>query len=635
MDLKEKFKNRIVNLSRNKKTALTLLSDLVFLNLNFILIPFVFYFFYSLNLESFQNQFSNYSLLLNFTFLEILILSLASILIMFILDGYKSFFRSVGPESILGAPRVFMLAIYSILTFVLMNNKGLGVLNSFQVSWMQLLYVLFYSFIFRSIIYSYLANKSDSLTIPLIIYGAGQAGRETAAALLQSKKYKILGFIDDNKNLKNYKVLDIKILGNLNKIEEVKKNNPNLLVVIAINNLQSLARQKIISSLEQFEVQVKTIPSSYEGLSTKLSLDNLSLEDLIGREDSGIDISIQSKNILNKNILITGAGGSIGSELARQVANLRPKRLIMVDSSEYNLYKLSENFKNFKNFKSMIFVLRNIQSRNEMELIIKKEEINTIFHAAAYKHVPLLQSSINFKSAIENNFFSTYNLCEIAYKYKVQNFTLISTDKAVNPTNIMGASKRLAELSLQGFQDLKDNETCFSMVRFGNVFNSSGSVVPLFWEQISMGGPVTVTHENVTRFFMTIKEAAALVIQANSMASGGEVFLLDMGDTIQIKELAEKMIRLSGNSIASINKDNGIKILYSGLRPGEKLYEELLLSNNPLETFHPKIKKGIEKKYKLEEVASLKNDLNQSLNNSDYNLSIKLITNFVDGFKID
>ena len=238
--------------------------------------------------------------------------------------------------------------------------------------------------------------------------------------------------------------------------------------------------------------------------------------------------------------------------------------------------------------------MRDIKDTKSIENIIKNENIDTIFHAAAYKHVPILEEDHNFDMAIKNNFIATLDLCDIATRHKVENFTLVSTDKAVNPTNIMGASKRLAELALQAYQDEDQNKVCFSMVRFGNVLNSSGSVVPLFWNQISQGGPVTVTHEEINRFFMTIEEASSLVIEANSMSIGGEVFLLDMGDPIRIKELAEKMIRLSGNSVSNDVNKQGIEITYSGLRPGEKLFEELLLSKNPIKTSHPKIKKGLE-----------------------------------------
>ncbi|MFL2746761.1 MAG: polysaccharide biosynthesis protein [Gammaproteobacteria bacterium] len=556
-----------------------------------------------------------------------------SILFIFVLDGYKSFFRSSGILNILGSSRILSLLIFCFLIFFFVLSKAEVYIVSLQVASMQFFTILFYFLFFRVSVYVYLSNKPVTGTIPTIIYGAGQAGRETTAALSQTKKYRILGFIDDDRRLKNFQIMGIKVLGNLNKITKLKKDYPNLLIIMAIQNISSFDRQRIISLIEPLEVTVKTIPSSYGGLETRLSIENINLGDLIERESTGLGKNTKyEKNIEDKNILITGAGGSIGSELSKQISELNPSKIVFLDSSEYNLYNLSQRLKNLKRIDSCEFILKSIQDKDDLESIIESESIDSIFHAAAYKHVPLLENSVNLKSALENNFFSTFDLCEIAYKHKVKNFTLISTDKAVNPTNIMGASKRLAELSLQGFQDLKDNNTCFSMVRFGNVLNSSGSVVPLFWDQISSGGPVTVTHKEINRFFMTIEEASSLVIKSSSISTGGEVFLLDMGSPIKIKDLAERMIRLSGNSVASEGKENGIKIVYSGLRPGEKLFEELLLSKNPIETEHPKIKKGLEKKFDMEEIYDLKIKINQLLERKDHELIHKEIQKYVDGF---
>jgi len=633
MTYSEEIKNKIILLSRNKKTLLIIMSDLIIFNLNFFISSFLLNFFYTNNLVSFRQDFKNFSFLYDFEYLEIILLSAVSILFIFILDGYKSFFRSSGMLNILGTSRILSLLIFCFLSYFFVFSKNEVYIVSFQVSSLQFLTILFYFLFFRVSVYVYLSNKSVTGTIPTIIYGAGQAGRETAAALSQTKKYRILGFIDDDRRLKNFKIMGIKVLGNLNKITKLKRDYPDLLIIIAIQNISTSDRQKIILLIEPLEVTVKTIPSSYGGLQTRLSIENISLEDLIERESTGLGKDTEyEKNIKDKNILITGAGGSIGSELSKQISELNPSKLVFIDSSEYNLYKLSQRLKNLKETDSYAFILKSIQDKDDLESIIKSESIDSIFHAAAYKHVPLLENSVNLKSALENNFFSTFDLCEIAYKHKVKNFTLISTDKAVNPTNIMGASKRLAELSLQGFQNLKDNKTCFSMVRFGNVLNSSGSVVPLFWDQISSGGPVTVTHKEVNRFFMTIEEASSLVIRSSSISIGGEVFLLDMGSPIKIKDLAERMIRLSGNSVASEGKENGIKIIYSGLRPGEKLFEELLLSKNPIKTEHPKIKKGIEKKFSIKEIYNLKKEINELLEKKNHDLILKKIKKFVDGF---
>ncbi len=316
-----------------------------------------------------------------------------------------------------------------------------------------------------------------------------------------------------------------------------------------------------------------------------------------------------------------------------QVANLNPQKLILLDSSEFNLYKLRLHFQTYKNFSEMVFVLSNIQEKERLDNLIKKYKINTIYHAAAYKHVPLLESNTNISSAINNNFVATFNLCKLAKTNSVNNFVLVSSDKAVNPTNLMGASKRLSEISLQAFQDVEDNETVFSIVRFGNVLNSSGSVMPLFKEQIEKGGPVTVTHKDVNRYFMTINEAANLVIQAGGISKGGEVFLLDMGNPIKILDFAKKMIRLSGNSVASEGNSNGIEIIFSGLRPGEKLYEELLIDNNPEDTIHPKIKKGHEKKYDYLKIEKLVLELTELANKEKIKELKNKVSHFVDGYK--
>lgn len=628
----EKIRNKVILLERSSKSFLIIFSDIFFVNLNFMISYFILDFFYLNNVNLYIKDFPNFSLLLNFNILEIVISSSIIIFLLYLLNAYKSFFRALGPLNIIGFPRIFCTFVFAFLLFFILILKNFYFVEALKVFWMQLIYIIFYFLIFRTFIYIFLSKKSKSEYIPVVIYGAGQAGRETAAALSQSKKYKIIGFIDDNEKLKNYEIIGIKVLGNHQKIIGLKKDYPNLLVMISMINISFNQRRKIISLLEPIEVSVKTIPASFGSLETKFSIENISAEDLIGRRDTSINNNFDHACIKNKNVLISGAGGSIGSELAIQVAKLEPKKLILLDSSEFNLYELSNKLKNFKNYNSMDFVLNNIQSKNFMNEIIIEEKINNIFHAAAYKHVPILQNKLNFLSALENNFFSTYNLCRAAYENKVENFTFISTDKAVNPTNIMGASKRLGELCLQGFQEIDGNSTCFSVVRFGNVINSSGSVVPLFWNQISSGGPVTVTDENVNRFFMTISEASSLVIHSNAMSEGGEIFLLDMGKPLKIKNLAERMIRLSGNTVAAEGSKNGIKISYTGLRPGEKLFEELLLSNNPIETSHPKIKKGLEKKHDLEELYSLKQELKLLFEIKSFVKIEKLISKYVDGY---
>ncbi len=630
----KKIRNYLLSRSREQKTLILIFSDILIFNFNFILAFFVLHFIQKGNLILFSANFPILSEYFNIFPIYILVINLISISIIYLLNGYKTFFRSSPAISFVGTERIFSAFVFSFLISLLVYlQKDYSLILSFKFVFYFFITIIFYYVLLRTFAYKFLSGNTDNKQIPILIYGAGQAGRETAALLSQNDKYKIIGFIDDNLKLKNFYILGFKISSNLKVIKKLKKNYPNLLVIISIVNISSSDRRKIISNLENYNVNVKSIPVNYGAMKNKLEIENLSLNDLLDRDETSHEEKLSNKNIENKNILVTGAGGSIGSELSLQISNLNPKSLILLDSSEFNLYKLEMNFKNLENYKKMKFFLRDVQKSSEMNEIIKNHKIDTIFHAAAYKHVPLLQKEENFFMALKNNFFATFDLCEVAHNNNVSSFTLISSDKAVNPTNIMGASKRLSELSLQAFQIKYKNNTCFSMVRFGNVLNSSGSVVPLFWKQIQDGGPVTVTHKDINRFFMTIEEAASLVIKSNSIAQGGEVFLLDMGSPIKIRELAEKMIRLSGNSIATDKKD-GIEILYSGLRPGEKMYEELLLSNNPLDTKYKKIKKGLERKHNFNEIEALKNKIKiNSLSINIENIN-NLISDFVEGYKV-
>ena len=624
------LRERIIRLSRNQKTALLIFTDIVTLNSILIATAIL-----TTN-EFYENSIRIHSpILLDYlklSFFQILLINAVSLTIISALNGYKSFFRSSGVMNLVGSERIFGLLSYCVLLSVSSFSTSSIISQSVIIGLVNLFTVFFQIVLVRSIAFNFLSLKSDESSAPILIYGAGQAGRETAASISQNPRYRIIGFIDDDKKLKNFNILGYKVLGNQKKIEKLKKTYPNIIVIMALVKITAEERKKIISSLEKFEVQVKTIPYNYGALETKLSIEDISVSDLIDRKIKVPDKILLESSFHNKNILITGAGGSIGSEISKQIADLKPAKLFFVDSSEFNLFKLKESFKSYKNLDSMNFILKDVQDTEDMEKLLNKNNIDSIYHASAYKHVPLLQSNENFSSAIENNFFATYDLCSIASKNNVKSFVLISSDKAVNPANLMGATKRLAELSLQAFQDIEGNKTVFSMVRFGNVLNSSGSVVPLFWEQISRGGPVTVTHEDINRFFMTIKEAASLVLQSGAMAKGGEVFLLDMGDPIKIKEFAERMIRLSGNSVASDGKDNGIKIVYSGLRPGEKLYEELLLSDNPRPTDHDDIRKAVEEKYPLSEIKELKDSLQNLLLDDQLSSAKNLISKFVKGF---
>ena len=430
----------------------------------------------------------------------------------------------------------------------------------------------------------------------IAIYGAGRAGAQLAMALSSSPEYKVLAFFDDNKDVQGTTLFGIRVYSP--KLAEKIITNYGLKgLIIAIPRASRARRREIIQKFESFGLSLKTLPGMAELVGGKVRIEDLrevGVEDLLGRDPVPPDENLLSKNITSKHVLVTGAGGSIGSELCRQILRRQPLSLVLFESSEYALYKIEQELLQYGLSTRIVSILGDVKDQHQLESTMREHRIQTVYHAAAYKHVPLVEW--NVASGVQNNVIGTLNVALSAINTNVETFVLISTDKAVRPTNVMGASKRLSELVLQAFsQNSKNHSTRFCMVRFGNVLGSSGSVVPLFKEQIKRGGPITVTHRDVTRYFMTIPEAAQLVLQAGSMGSGGDVFVLDMGESVKIVDLAKKMIQLSGLSIRDEENPQGdIAIEFSGLRPGEKLYEELLIGNNVSKTNHPRIMRAEE-----------------------------------------
>jgi FlaA1/EpsC-like NDP-sugar epimerase len=431
----------------------------------------------------------------------------------------------------------------------------------------------------------------------VLIYGAGSAGRQLAAALANSDDMQVVAFIDDDPTLKG-SVLNGKQIygpkGLSQRIDDLEIAD----LLLAIPSASRQRRNELIDSLASSHVSVRTLPGLADladGRVTVNDLRELDIEDLLGRDAVAPNQLLLAKNIAERTVMVTGAGGSIGSELCRQILALRPKALVLVEQGEYNLYAIEQDLLARQASGSdgavrISPILASVQDEKRIDQILAEWKPDTIYHAAAYKHVPLVEH--NPEEGVRNNVFGTMNVAQLAEKHGVSDFVLISTDKAVRPTNVMGATKRLAEMVLQALA-AEGGETRFSMVRFGNVLGSSGSVVPLFRKQIREGGPVTVTHSEVTRYFMTIPEAAQLVLQAGAMAKGGEVFVLDMGEPVQIIELARRMIELSGLTVRDEADAKGdIEIKVTGLRPGEKLYEELLIGDNPEGTAHPLIMKA-------------------------------------------
>ena len=487
-------------------------------------------------------------------------------------------------------------------------------------------------FLFKGYLYSlYSFEHSRKQTI---IYGAGNAGVQIVESLKKSTVYAPIAFVDDDKE-KHGTILNYLEVFSFNSIDKLIKEKGARVLLFAIPSSNQDQRTQILKKLTKYPLEVKLLPSVDHIVNGIVSLDtikHIGVADILGRDSVEPNHILLKRNITNKNILITGAGGSIGSELARQIVLLGPKKIILLDNSEFNLYTIHQELSSFQDNIEIIPSLCTTTNYYQLKKIIGQHNIDAIYHAAAYKHVPMVE--MNIVSGVYNNVVGTYNVAKVADESGVANMVLISTDKAVRPTNIMGASKRFAEFVLQAFSDKSD--TCYSMVRFGNVLDSAGSVVPLFRKQIKKGGPVTVTHRNITRYFMTIPESVQLVLQAGAMAKGGDVFVLDMGDPIKIIDLAYKMIHLSGlQPIDNENPDGDIRIEYTGLRPGEKLYEELLVGNNVFQSEHPRIMQAKEKKLPLDEVMKCIKAIKLAREKQDEILVKELLLKYVDGYTSD
>ena len=525
-------------------------------------------------------------------------------------------------------------AVFHINQFQIISTTFLAVilLQGFLLS------AVFYAFlnisrdIAKYLLYPYTINK-DAKNI--VIYGAGASGNELFQSILLDPSKKLLAFFDDSKNLQDRQINNIPILGNFNQLERLKTKYPDLEVLLAIPSIQTDKRREIITKLESIKVAVRTVPSLSELISDQkkmTDIQDLSLDDLLPRARVKTDIL---SSVKGKTLLISGAGGSIGSEIARQLLSNKPHAIILFDVSEFNLFSIERECQAIKMSKNidteLIPILGDIRDFDNLNFLFKKYKIDSIYHAAAYKHVPLVEDVNNITKASENNVIGTFNLAKLSIENHVKSFVMISTDKAVRPSNVMGASKRMAEMVIQSLNTQNSN-TRFSMVRFGNVINSSGSVIPLFLDQIAKGGPVTVTDMNVTRYFMTIPEASNLVLQAADMSEGGEVFILDMGEQLKIYELAKKLIHLSGRSISTDGNSNGIEILEIGLRPGEKMYEELLISGDQLSTSNPKIFKSLEDFPTIEVMEDLIGKLKIAIKHDDFKKIISIYKENVEGY---
>ncbi|MEZ8612186.1 MULTISPECIES: nucleoside-diphosphate sugar epimerase/dehydratase [unclassified Vibrio] len=450
----------------------------------------------------------------------------------------------------------------------------------------------------------------------VFIYGAGATGRELAYALIHGDEYNPVILLDDDPSKRGNILFGLKV-HHPSEFEHLQSLYQPVKLLLAINNINKGKRLRLVEKLSDWPIAIQSVPSVEDiaaGKATATEIKDLDVADLLGRAPITPDSELLAKNIHDKSVMVTGAGGSIGSELCRQILAQQPKILVLFELNEYNLYKIEQELlstkKNLKSQTQIIAALGSVQRQNRLEKLINTYEVETLYHAAAYKHVPLVED--NVVEGIRNNVFGTLSCAQAAIECGVKNFTLISTDKAVRPTNVMGASKRMAELVLQALAD-KGTDTVFTMVRFGNVLGSSGSVVPLFKKQIKAGGPVTVTHPDIIRYFMLIPEAAQLVIQAGAMSNNGQVFVLDMGEPVKILDLAKRMVHLMGmkESLGSNSDEGDIEIKFTGLRPGEKLYEELLIGDNVEGTSHQKIMTAMESKLSWPEMQILLNELDE------------------------
>ncbi len=478
--------------------------------------------------------------------------------------------------------------------------------------------------------------EKDKNADPVVIYGSGESANILLNALQGDSSKNVVAIFDDSAVFKNLQINNIPIISSFNKLIQLKSKYTNLQVLLAIPNMNTEIRRKIISDLETIKVAVRTIPSVTELISDQkkmTDLQELSMDDILpGARISNPNLITAS----SKTFFVSGAGGSIGAEITRQLLVCNPKKIILFELSEYNLFTIEREclaIINTKNLASEVVpILGDIRDKENLEHIFKQFNIDFVYHAAAYKHVPLVENENNLAKSAENNIMGTYNLAQASVANNVNSFVMISTDKAVRPTNVMGATKRFAEIIIQSIN--ADTEfTKLSMVRFGNVINSSGSVIPLFLDQIQKGGPVTVTDKEVKRYFMTIPEASSLVLQAGEISIGGEVFILDMGEQIKIYDLAKKIIHLSGRNYVEAEGEEGIQILEVGLRPGEKMFEELLISDSQTKTNNQKIFKANESFIKSDELNPIIKNMQECIKNYNNAGILKILTENVEGFK--
>lgn len=613
----------LVRLKRWEKTALLMTAD-------YFLLVFSFYISLSLRINDFYIPQSNDSLLVIF------LMPIIATPIFYFCGLYQSFTRFTGTHSL--KIIIVGVSIYTFLWFLIVLIPSLIIkpYDFLFINWLLSTFLIGGIRLLARPIFFF--NENNEQARRVLIFGAGSSGRRLASALENDASMNLQGFIDDDPQKHGLNTVGRKIYPR-EQIEELinKKNISEIL--IAMPSIKKTDLGIILDKLKDLPVTLRKIPDFVDIAMGNIEVSDLRrirIEDLLHREVRKPNNELLEKNIFDKNILITGAGGSIGSELCREISKLSPRRIILFEINEFALYEIERELLKESKINNILAILGDINQKDQLTSVMKSYDVETVFHAAAYKHVPLVEK--NSISAIRTNIFGTINAIQSAISSGVKDFVFISTDKAVRPSNIMGATKRVAELTIQATinEERKKDEGSqirASIVRFGNVLGSSGSVVPLFEKQIEDGGPITVTDPNIIRYFMTIKEAAQLVIQSGAMGKDGEIFLLDMGEPIKIIDLARDMIRLSGISIRNDKNPNGdIEILYTGLRPGEKLYEELLVDHKSLKTKHEKIMLAMDKTIEWNEIKVCIGRLENAIKLEDYISINKVFSEIVEDF---
>ena len=618
----EQFNKQVFHLSRWQKRLIMICAD-------FVMIPFSLWASFAMRHGSWQPELNDGVWLL-------LVAPLLSIPVFIKLGLYRAVIRFLGNKALAAVVTGISVSVVALLLITALFDLQ-GIPRTVYITyWGTALLLVGGSRHFVRRFYHRANNKTRQTNVA--VYGAGTSGAQLAQALFNSSEYRPVLFIDDDLALQKSFVHSLKIHSPLELADLIERYQLKQLL-LAMPSVELSQRREILHKLEHLPIHVRTIPGMADLVSGSSieELREIEIDDLLGRAPVAPNQALLSSSITGKRVMVTGAGGSIGSELCRQIIRQSPEKLVLFEISEFALYQIERELIELCRHEQLTLeivpVLGSVQNQVRIAEALREHEVQTVYHAAAYKHVPLVER--NPVEGLQNNALGTYRTALAAYEAKVERFVLISTDKAVRPTNVMGASKRMAELALQSLAQLPGS-TVFSMVRFGNVLGSSGSVVPLFRKQLKAGGPITITHPDIIRYFMTIPEAAQLVIQAGALSKGGEVFLLDMGKPVKIVDLAKRMIRLSGLQQKTEARPQGdIALEYTGLRPGEKLYEELLIEGDVSPTLHPRIFHAHEEKVSWDEYQEILDNLTTACNRRDVEYIYTMLRTYVSGFKLD